>query len=62
MSKPQPTVPVQRVSPQAAGEDAEPDLPSMSAEGFSAISICFDIFALLDLCTQEKMHNRKEKG
>ena len=33
VSNPQPSVPVQRVSQQAAGEEAEPDLPSMSAEG-----------------------------
>ncbi|KAK3706678.1 hypothetical protein RRG08_009313 [Elysia crispata] len=32
VSNPQPSVPVQRVSQQAAGEEAEPDLPSMSAE------------------------------
>ncbi|RUS89573.1 hypothetical protein EGW08_002691 [Elysia chlorotica] len=32
VSSPQPAVAVERVSQQAAGEDAEPDLPSMSAE------------------------------
>ncbi|GFN95176.1 coiled-coil and c2 domain-containing protein 1-like protein [Plakobranchus ocellatus] len=32
VSKPQVSVPVQRTSQQAAGEEAEPDLPTMSAE------------------------------